>query len=573
MPIKAKRWEYSAPLPADAQAAFAAHPAIHPVVAQILHNRGYTDPSSAAAFLRGEIVPSDSFRMEGMAKAVSRIRQAIKRKEVIVVYGDFDADGVTSTSLLVSVLKALGANVHPYIPHRVDEGYGLNNDALLRLAKRGAKLVITVDCGIRSVEEVEVGQRAGLDMIITDHHSVGAEVPRALAVINPKQVTCKYPEKMLAGVGVTFKLADALLKAARQQDRIEPLLRSEDLLDLVAIGTVADLVPLSHAENRFLVIEGLKKLRRLERPGLRAMLEVASLSPDQISATTIGFVIGPRINAAGRLESAMTAYHLLTAADVHEALPYAHKLQELNETRQRLTREMQEYARTVAGVAEGGDAPLIFAADANFKQGIVGLVAGRLTEEFYRPSIVVQRGEDESHGSCRSIAEFNITEALDQCADLLIRHGGHAQAAGFSIHNDNLPPFRERMLDIAAEQLRGQTLLPRLSVDAVVPLHGLNTHLYEALKSLEPCGHGYPAPILATRGLRVADFRTVGKDNAHLKLKLTDGALEQDAIAFRFGELIRDLPPVIDVAYELEVNEWNGSRSLQMNVVDLRKAE
>jgi single-stranded-DNA-specific exonuclease len=572
VPIKPKRWEYSAPLPAEAGVAFAAQSAIHPVVAQILYNRGYTDPASAKAFLRGEIVAGDSFRMEGMAKAVSRIRYAIKRQEVIVVYGDFDADGVTSTALLVSVLKALGANAHPYIPHRVDEGYGLNNDALLRLAKRGAKLVITVDCGIRSLDEVEVGQRAGLDIIITDHHSVGAEVPRALAVINPKQATCKYPEKMLAGVGVTFKLAEALLKVARQQDRLDVPLQAEDLLDLVAIGTVADLVPLSHAENRQLVIAGLKKLSRMERPGLRAMFEVASLKPEQISATSIGFVIGPRINAAGRLESAMTAYHLLTADDIHEALPYAHKLQELNETRQRLTREMQEYARTVAGV-DGEDAPLIFAADANFKQGIVGLVAGRLTEEFYRPSIVVHRGDDESHGSCRSIAEFNITEALDQCADLLIRHGGHAQAAGFAIHNDNLPPFRDRMLDIAAEQLRGQTLQPRLSVDAVVPLYGLNTHLYESLKTLEPCGHGYPAPIIATRGLRVADFRTVGKDNAHLKLRLTDGTLEQDAIAFRFGEMVRELPPVIDVAYELEVNEWNGTRSLQMNVVDLRNAE
>jgi single-stranded-DNA-specific exonuclease len=538
-------------------------------VAQILYNRGFLDPRSALAFLRGEGVTHDPFRMEGMAKAVSRIRLAIKRKEVIIVYGDFDADGVTSTTLLVTVLKALGANAHPYIPHRVDEGYGLNHEALSRLAMRGAHLVITVDCGIRSVDEVETGKAAGLDMIITDHHSVGPELPRALAVINPKQEHCKYPEKMLAGVGVTFKLAEALLRTSAAQDRKTLPIQPADLLDLVAIGTVADLVPLGTPENRMLVIEGLKALHRAERLGLRALLDVASLAPAQVDATAIGFIIGPRLNAAGRLESAMTAYHLLMAGTLAEAIPYALRLQELNETRQRLTREMQTYARTLAGV-ETQDTPLIFAADAHFKQGIVGLVAGRLTEEFYRPSVVVHRGEAESHGSCRSIAEFNITEALDQCADLLIRHGGHAQAAGFTIHNDNLMRFRERMIDLAATQLSGQALQPRLLIDAEVPLYGLNTHLYEALKRLEPCGHGHPAPVLATRRLRVANHRTVGKDQAHLKLRLTDGNLEQEAIAFRFGELSGALPPVVDVAYALEVNEWNGERSLQLNVIDIQ---
>ncbi|MBX3084949.1 MAG: single-stranded-DNA-specific exonuclease RecJ [Anaerolineae bacterium] len=569
MAIKSKRWEISPALPESAKRTFADYPDVHPVIAQILYNRGFTDPQSALAFVRGDVTFGDPFKMEGMAKAVSRLRDAIKRKESIVVYGDFDADGVTSTTLLVTALKALGANVRPYIPHRVDEGYGLNNDALIKLAKQGAQVVVTVDCGIRSVAEVEVGQQAGLSMIVTDHHSVGPELPHAWAVINPKQAGCKYPEKMLAGVGVTYKLVEALWKATTANSRHEPPFPVTDLLDLVAIGTVADLVPLDSAENRKLVIEGLKVLRKANRLGLRALMEVAGITPAQISATNIGFIIGPRINAAGRLESAMTAYHLLSTDDRIEAATHAQKLQELNETRQKLTRDMQEYARTLAGV-ESGDVPLIFAADANFKQGIVGLVAGRLTEEFYRPSIVIQRGEEESHGSCRSILEFNITEALDQCADLLIRHGGHAQAAGFAIHNDNLPEFRGRMQEIATNKLTGQDLRPHLTVDAVVPLHHLNMRLHDALSSLEPCGHGYPAPILATRKLRVVDCRTVGKDGAHLKLKLTDGSLEQDAIAFRFGDMLHDLPPVVDVAYSLEVNEWNGNRTLQLNVSDIR---
>jgi single-stranded-DNA-specific exonuclease len=269
----------------------------------------------------------------------------------------------------------------------------------------------------------------------------------------------------------------------------------------------------------------------------------------------------------------MTAYELLTATDQVAATQLAHKLQTLNETRQKLTREMQELARSQAGMETATEQPLIFAANPDFKQGIVGLVAGRLTEEYYRPSIVVQKGAEESHGSCRSIEEFDITAALDECADLLIRHGGHAQAAGFTIDNANIPLFRERMIGLADEQLRGQDLRPRLDIDAEVPLHQLDMRLHESLTKLEPCGHGYPAPILCARKLRVKDCRTVGKDGAHLKLTLTDGALEQDAIAFRFGEYMRELPPLLDLAYQVEINEWQGERKLQMNVVDIRPYE
>ncbi|MFN8420125.1 MAG: DHHA1 domain-containing protein [Anaerolineae bacterium] len=405
-------------------------------------------------------------------------------------------------------------------------------------------------------------------MIVTDHHW-WVDIPDATAVINPKRPDCKYPEDMLAGVGVTFKLVEALLTIAKAQDRRE-LPVAEDFLDLVAIGTVADLVPPQNHENRALVIRGLEKLKQTNRLGLQALMEVASITPAQVSAYAIGFMIAPRINAAGRLDSAMTAYELLTTTDRFVASEYAQKLQTLNVTRQQLTREMQELARIQAGMETAANTPLIFASNPDFKQGIVGLVAGRLTEEYYRPSIVVQQGPEESHGSCRSIEEFNITEALDQVADLLIRHGGHAQAAGFTIHNENLPLFRERMMEIAGDELTGKDLRPRLEIDAEVPLHKLDMRLYDALSSMEPCGHGYPAPILCARKLRVADCRTVGKDNAHLKLKLTDGALEQDAIAFRFGEYIRDLPMTVDVAYQLEINEWQGERRLQMNVVDIR---
>ena len=566
--MKSKRWQINPPLPPAEAARFQS---LHPVVASILYNRGYTDPASARAFLNGDLSPVDPFKMRGMAQAVGRIRNAIKKREAIIIYGDFDADGVTSTALLVTTLQALGAVVEPYIPHRVDEGYGLNAEALQKIASGGGKLVITVDCGIRSLEEVEIGKQCGLDMIVTDHHSVGSEVPKALAVINPKQDGCPYPEKMLAGVGIAFRLAEALLKATAQQDHREVPIKAEDLLDLVAIGTVADLAPLSHVENRALVTRGLKQLQQARRPGLRALLEVCGVFPANVTAGSIGFALGPRINAAGRLGSAMTAYELLSTHDTQIAFQRAQELQKLNAERQQLTREAQEHARTLAGV-EDGNQPLIFAIDAAFQQGIVGLVAGRLTEEYYRPSIVVHRGEVESHGSCRSIAEFNITEALDQCADLLIRHGGHAQAAGFAINNDNLAPFREKMMGIARQSLRDKDLLPTLQVDAEVPLKQVTIELNDALAALEPCGYENSAPVLCTRRLRVVDCKTVGKDNSHLKLRLSDGSREQDAIAFRMGEMIKELPRYVDAAYQIETDEWNGERRLQMKVQDLRES-
>ncbi|MBO9309854.1 MAG: single-stranded-DNA-specific exonuclease RecJ, partial [Chloroflexi bacterium] len=453
--LQPKRWRIQPPPPAHERANFAN---LHPILAQILYQRGFRSPAEAEAFLRGDLLAADPFRMHGVAKAVARIRHAIRKGEPIVVYGDFDADGVSSTTLLVTVLRALGARVEPYIPNRVDEGYGLNHAAMISLARRGFKLCITVDCGIRSVQEVRTANAHKLDVIVTDHHSVGPELPPALAVINPKQAACRSGETMLAGVGVTFRLAQALLKVAREYDKRDLPLQEADLLDLVAIGTVADLVPLNCLENRALVMRGIAELHRARRVGLRALLKAAGIAPEAVDATAIGFAIGPRLNAAGRLESAMQAYQLLMTEDEAEAAERAAALNRLNARRQDLTREMQERARQIA--APSPETPLIFAVDSAFVQGVVGLVASRLTEEYYRPSVVVQYGAQESHGSCRSIPEFNITEALDECADLLLRHGGHAQAAGFAIHNANLPAFRERLMAIAAARLGGRALQP-----------------------------------------------------------------------------------------------------------------
>ncbi len=548
------------------------------MLAQILYNRGLIDPDEAYDFIHADDPTSGSLltlpgKKPSIDKGLARIRSAIKRKELICVYGDFDADGVTSTVLLIQALRALGANAHPYIPHRVDEGYGLNSEALLKLARRGVKLVITVDCGIRAVQEVEDGKAYGLDIIVTDHHSLGPEIPDAYAVINPKMVDCNYSENMLAGVGVAYRIAEALftIEARSGKNGSTPAFNVEDLLDLVAIGTVADLAPMNRRENRALVRRGLNVINRAQRPGLRALMNVATLKIGGIVAQNIGYGIGPRINAAGRLESAMIAYDLLSTLDESKADDLAVQLQGLNTQRQELTRAAQEMVRERIGDSDG--IPLIFASDRNFQPGIVGLVAGRLTEEFFRPAVVMEEGDLESRASCRSIPQFDITRALDECAALLVRHGGHAAAAGFTILNENIPAFREKLIEIARTQLDGQDLAPTLEIDMELDAAYVNLDLATELQALEPTGHENPAPVFVTRNLRVYDHRTVGRDDNHLKLRLSRrGGAPIDAIGFGMGEWAGQMPRYVDVAYQLEINEWNGSRSEQMNLLDIRAA-
>jgi single-stranded-DNA-specific exonuclease len=550
-----------------------------PLLAQVLYNRGFTTPEEATRFLHADDPANGQmlgFKGKKLAidQALARIRRAIKSGERIVIYGDFDADGVTSTALLVQVLKALGANVAPYIPHRVDEGYGLNAEALLKLARTGAKLVITVDCGIRSVEEVEDGKACGLDIIVTDHHSLGPDLPKAFSVINPKCDDCEYTEDMLAGVGVAYRLAEALLTIEGNARRNKPLPTSDDLLDLVAIGTVADLAPLDRPENRALVRRGLDILNNTKRPGIRALMEVAGLRSGTILAMHIGFALGPRINAAGRLDSADTALDLLLTEDESEAIGLAQKLQSLNAQRQELTRNAQEVIRQQLESDGLLDAPLIFAGDSDFKPGIVGLVAGRLTEEFYRPTVVMEYGEEESRASCRSIPEFDITSALDKCAGLLVRHGGHAQAAGFTVKNENIPALKAQLMDLAHGALHGQELKPRLEIDAVVSAESLSIELAEELKALEPTGHHNATPILVSRGLRVSEMRTVGKESNHLKLKFARiGQQPLDAIGFNLADYQPKPDDCVDVVYELEINEWNGKRGVQLRMEDIRPAK
>jgi single-stranded-DNA-specific exonuclease len=574
-----KRWQVAP----DAPQAFTVRLGHLPrILAQILYNRGITDPEEIERFLQPDPLlpnPLQPPKLLGLDQAVARLRQAIHQNEPIAVYGDYDVDGVTATVLLVETLAMLGADVRPYIPDRVDEGYGLNTDALAKLKEAGVRLVLTVDCGVRSVAEVAFANQIGLDIIITDHHSTTDQIPSALACIDPKQPGCPYPFKELAGVGLAFKLAQALLivESNARAKNAPALPDASSLLDLVALGTVADLAPLV-GENRALVSQGLTRLNNPlhapMRPGVAALLNAAGTKIGAVDSTAIGFALGPRLNAAGRIEHAMAAYRLLVTRDEAEARRLAEELNEQNRERQRLTRETQERARELA-LAQDKQAFLLFAASPDFQAGVVGLAAARLTEEFYRPAIVVELGEKTSRGSCRSIPEFHITQALDQCADLLERHGGHAAAAGFTTRTENLETLANRLRAIAAEQLGKYDLSPTLCVDCEVALDSLTPEVFRALQRLEPCGYGNPAPVLCSRNVRVMEARPVGSEGMHLKLKLRGGNLTWDAIAFRQGchsQWLR-YNTLVNAAYTVEENEWNGMKRLQLNVRDVRPAE
>ena len=561
-----KRWVVASPITSQADEALTKFP---PILKQILFNRGIATDADARTFLKAQPgADTNPFQLIGMQATVDRICYALQHNEPIAIYGDYDVDGVTATALLVQALEAFGGNVRGYIPNRFDEGYGLNKDALDSLKADGVKLVITVDCGIRSPDEALHARTIGLDLIISDHHHPdGLNLPSAFAVINPKQHGDPYPDKDLAGVGIAYKIAEALVTVQQPINGFHP----NDLLDLVALGTVADLAPLV-GENRVLVRRGLRQIRETKRQGLYSLAGVADMKIDKVTAGNIGFMLGPRLNASGRLESALASFELLTTTDFMRAGQLALQLDTQNRQRQSITRTMQEQAEAIA-MSEDPEAFLLFAAHEEFNPGVVGLAASRLTEMYYRPAIVAAKNTEETRGSCRSIPEFHITDALDLCKDLLVRHGGHAAAAGFTVKNENLPELVSRLKEIAKDQLGSKDLRQTLSADMEVPLSNLNFEVLEHLKFLEPTGYGNPEAVFVSRNVKVKAARTVGSEGRHLKLTVEDerGATV-DSIGFRMGHLKPDLPPYVDVLYHFEANEYNGRRTLQLNLKDVKSA-
>ncbi|MEJ2549198.1 MAG: single-stranded-DNA-specific exonuclease RecJ [Anaerolineales bacterium] len=531
---------------------------------QILANRGIHSMADAEMFLSGKAQEAaDPYLLEGMKPAVHRLEEAIDDGENIVIYGDYDADGVTATALLVEYFSALGGNVTHYIPDRFREGYGLNRDALDRIKAKGADLVVTVDCGIRALEEIRHANELGLDVIVTDHHEPGPSLPQACSVIDPKQENDEYPFKGLAGVGIAYKLTEAISRKLGTNSH-------RDNLDLVAIGTIADMAPLI-SENRIMVREGLRVIRSENRLGIVNLCREAGYEIGRVDATKIGFGIGPRINAAGRVDSAEHAFRLLVTTDDVRSRELATSLEQLNQKRRTIMRQSIEKARQL-GLDAGREMDFIFVADESFSEGIIGLVASRLVDEFYRPAIVAVKGERSTRASGRSVPEFHITNALERCADLLERFGGHSAAAGFSVANENLDELEARLREIASSQLSGIELRPAITLDAVVGFEDLDWKLQEFIERIEPCGEGNPVPQFAAANTRVLGKRQVGKDGTHLKLTLKQGGKVFDAIAFRKGELYSTLPEFIDIAFKLERSDYWNTPSLELNISDIKEA-
>ncbi len=551
-----QRWQVKPPAPPEYFQSFKGLP---PLIAQLLYNRGLHDAAAIRDFLTGDTLHDPSL-MPDIDRATARLETAISSGEMIAVYGDYDLDGISATALLVTGLTRLGASVMPHIPHRLSGGYGLKLPSLKRLQERGCGLVVSVDCGITAVKEVAQAQRGGLDIIITDHHTPLAEIPEAVAVLNPKVPGSRYPFAELTGVGVAFSLLRALFGARGREAELD------DCYDLVALGTVADIAPLV-GENRVLVRRGLKLMNQTPRVGIRAMVASTKLRAGELTSESIGWVLAPRLNAAGRLVHAMSSYRLLMTGDDDAAAVLAAKLERRNRERQQLTVSALSGARELA-LAEGPSG-FIFCADASFAPGVVGLVAGRLCEEFYRPSAVVSLGEKTSHGSCRSIPEFNIVRALDGCRDLLQEYGGHAAAAGFSVANDNLPALEAALKARAAEALAGIELLPSLEVDLEMPLTDLSADVFRAIAKLAPFGEGNRLPVFLSRRVPVTECLTMGADGAHLRLKLDGGSRRWEAVGWRLGGTAAAISKHLDIVYNLETDYWNGEARQRLNILDL----
>jgi single-stranded-DNA-specific exonuclease len=552
------RWNLLPPVPAEYTAS---NPDLPPLISKLLYNRGITEPSQVDLFLNPDKrLSADPYLMPDIHPAIARIYQALLAAENIAIYGDFDVDGITSTALLIEGLGALGANVTPYIPHRLKEGHGLNNSALDKLQQQGISLVITVDCGITGASQVMKANKKGLDIIITDHHTPLDELPPAIAVIDPKRDDSGYPFSELSGVGVAFKFLQALYRSMGKEGQLDRF------LDLVALGTVADMMPMLR-ENRYLVKQGLVILKESPRLGIKEIAESARLDIGNLCTEDISWVLAPRLNAAGRLENAMASYRLLISDQPQEAQELAFLLEEKNTERQRLTSIALAKARQQ--ILSEGISPLLIVGDINYQGGILGLIAGKLSSEFYRPSIAIKFGDRFSSGSCRSIPEFNIIRAINKCSSLLTHFGGHSQAAGFTLPTENLACFKQQLCQLAASELAGIDLRPRLDIDAEVPLDEISSDTFQTIQLMAPFGKGNPIPTFLSRCVKVADCCIMGNNGNHLRLKLRYGNTTWDAVAFGLGYRIPDLKSVIDIVYNLELNKWRGDEKLRLNVLDL----
>ena len=553
-----KKWEVKSELKAKNEKLKTAE-----LIDLLLTNRGI-GKKELDSFLEPKLetvtVESVGIDRKQLQKTLGRIEQALKTKEQIVIFGDYDVDGITGTAILWETLHDMGASVMPYIPHRVDEGYGLSLKGIANAKEQlpDTRLIITVDNGIVANDAVDFAKTLGIDVIITDHHVPSEKLPGAYSFVHTTK---------LCGAGVAWLLSQQI----KEQIAKKSYAYKDDVhLELVALATIADLVPLTGA-NRVLVSFGLRKLARTKREGLLALFLDAACDPKTVGVYQVGHSIAPRLNASGRLASAMDALRLVCTKDKKRAAFLASQLGSVNRERQLVMQHAAEHA-TLSVKAKKELKKLLVVSHESYQEGVIGLVAGRLVEEYYRPSIVISRGENVSKGSVRSISGFNIIEFLRSSSEYLVNVGGHPMAAGFTIETKKIESFQKKLEELADSIITDETLTRSLRIDCELPLSFIDQALFKNLQALAPFGMGNPEPVFATKNVVIHDLRTMGKENTHLKLLLSDGGIPIEAVAFGMGEWIKKLKKQnkIDVAYTIDMNSWNGRETLQLKIKDLK---
>lgn len=544
---------------------------ISSIIADLLVKRGYTDYESAKYFLDASLSDlADPFEMKGVKKAVERLLESIDKNEKIMIYGDYDVDGITSTSLLYEFFESLGLDVEYYIPNRLTEGYGLNKDSLETIASKGVNLVVTVDCGITAGKEILYGQDLGLEFIITDHHQIVDDIPNCI-VVNPVLEDKETPWDHLSGVGVAFKIVYGLQKVLKPDDSREELLK---YLDLVALGTIADIVPLKD-ENRILVKNGLRQIRMSKRLGINALCEVAKIDSSKISSGQVGFGIAPRLNASGRLGDASLGVKLLLTQDKKESLVIAKDLNKINQERQDIESEILEEAIEMVESLDLEKNKVLVLYSQNWHPGVIGIVASRLVERYYRPTILLNLKDGILKGSGRSIPKFHLHEALRDASEFIEQFGGHSQAAGLTLKENNFSAFRQKINDCAAEILSSEDFTQVLKIDEEVNLSDINMEVFDQMEQLEPYGYANPKPVLAFRKISSITPFLMGSKEEHLKLKFSVCEKVWEAVGFSMSEyremVISDTP--IDLAFTLDKNTWNNRVKLQLILKDIKSVK
>ncbi|HJU65830.1 MAG TPA: single-stranded-DNA-specific exonuclease RecJ [Gemmatimonadaceae bacterium] len=566
-PRLAPRWVLPERPDPAAVAALVAELHLPEPICRLLCQRGYDDVEPAKRYLRPRLDQlHDPSLLGGLDVAVDRLARAIRSHEVIFIHGDYDVDGICSTTLLVRAIRYLGGTAVPFIPRRLEHGYDLSMAGVEAAALADARVLVTCDCGTNAVAAIAAACAAGIDVIVTDHHLPSGPLPDCLAVLNPRRPGCEYPDKDLAAAGVAFKLALGLARALGAND--DPIFH---MLDMVALATIADIAPL-RGENRVLARYGLRVLRETQNVGLRALLRSTNLAGRPVSAGRVGFILAPRLNAAGRVGHAMRGVELLTTENEHDANRIARELEELNLMRQELDRRtLAEAWKMLEGFDLDSTYGVVLAGE-GWHPGVIGIVASRIVEQIFRPVILVALEGDTGKGSGRSIGAFDLHAGLTECAGLLMRYGGHRAAAGITIASDQVPEFAQRFNEIARRQLTGDLLVPEIRVDLELALSEVTFDLESLLRHFEPFGAGNVTPVLMTRGVKLAAApRVVGE--GHLKLRLSGDGVELDAIGWGLGALAVELDSTssFDVAFRLERDDWNGERRLQAKIADLRR--